>query len=155
MCNDHIGEQCYRSLSARSSISPVILGTQQYQTPLPISLDINWHTPTACADPEKCSRGKDKCALTVHEPLPNHCSSTTPPPSPMLLPSYYIWSIINVFVLQHISSHLSAPPPLHPQCQVWMSHQSESTSLHLAPSMYVPSAHFVEFKISLLFIELT
>lgn len=114
MCNDHIGEQCYRSLSARSSISPVILGTQQYQTPLPISLDINWHTPTACADPEKCSRGKDKCALTVHEPLPNHCSSTTPPPSPMLLPSYYIWSIINVFVLQHISSHLSAPPPSPP-----------------------------------------
>lgn len=112
MCNDHIGEQCYRSLSARSSISPVILGTQQYQTPLPISLDINWRTPTACADPEKCSRGKDKCALTVHEPLPNHCSSTTPPPQ-----CYYLLTISDPssMYLFYNTYHLICLPPPSPQ----------------------------------------
>lgn len=72
MCNDHIDEQCHIALSYNISINTGIPSvTQQHQTPLPISLDINQRTPTACADPEKC-------ALTVHEPLHNHCSSTTP-----------------------------------------------------------------------------
>lgn len=113
MCNDHIGEQCYRSLSARSSISPVILGTQQYQTPLPISLDINWHTPTACADPEKCSRGKDKCALTVHEPLPNHCSSTTHPLPNVTTFLLYLIHHQCICSTTHIISSV-CPPPLSP-----------------------------------------
>lgn len=56
MCNDHIDEQCHIALSyniySNTGIPSV---TQQHQTPLPISLDINQRTPTACADLEKCA----------------------------------------------------------------------------------------------------
>lgn len=53
MCNDHIDEQCHIALSyniySNTGIPSV---TQQHQTPLPISLDINQRTPT---DLEKCA----------------------------------------------------------------------------------------------------